>query len=320
MIDRNVLAAAMLAAGVGSTAAQPSVQVFGKIDSGYVNRIGTKTATGDKGLGEGAQSRLGVRGSEDLGGGMSAFFWLEHRFKSDTGESTAARFWQGQSIVGLKSPWGTVTLGRDYIPGYVEVQLAPDPFIHTGVSSMVAFSNGGIGTVRNDGALSYRFESGPFGFVAQRGRNANPNSASLPAPTTAETPVGASAWYRGGPVSLGYSYENPGGADDVWHFVSTRGAFGPVTLTAGYGRGETNTREERRSWLLGASMALGAGRLKAVYGELRNTSADAPVSRKMALGYNHNLSKRTFVYLNVARDREATADPNGADFGIQHNF
>ncbi|MDZ5455086.1 MULTISPECIES: porin [Azohydromonas] len=320
MCIKHVLSAVMLAAGAGLASAQSSVVLFGKIDSGYVNKIGTKTARGDKGLGEGAQSRFGLRGSENLGNGLSAFYWLENRFKSDTGELTTARFFQGQSILGLKGPWGTVTMGRDYIAGYVEVQMAPDPFIHTGVSSMVAFGNGNIGTVRNDGAISYKVESGPLSFVAQWARDTNPNSATLPGPLTAEHPVGASAWYQAGPLFLGYSYENPGGVHDVWHFAAMRAVLGPVTLSAGYGQGETNTQEERRSWVVGAHMPVGGGRLKVVYGDLRNTSASLPISRKMALGYNYNFSKRTFVYLNIARDRDATADRNGFDVGVQHNF
>ena len=71
----RILLTAGLAGGLaGSSLAQSSVTVFGKVDSGYVNKIGTATARGENGLGEGAQSRVGFRGTEDLGGGMKAFF------------------------------------------------------------------------------------------------------------------------------------------------------------------------------------------------------------------------------------------------------
>tara|TARA_B100001105_G_scaffold58079_1_gene44468 strand:+ start:5646 stop:6614 length:969 start_codon:yes stop_codon:yes gene_type:complete len=312
--------AAVCAALSGPAAAQSSVVVFGKIDSGYVNKIGTKAAKGENGLGEGAQSRVGFRGTEELGGGLKAFFWLEHRFRSDTGQTTAARFWQGQSILGLQGPWGSVSLGRDYIAGYVEVQMAPDPFIHTGVSSMVSFGNGNIGTVRNDGAVTYKIDRAGFGLQAQVANARNPNSATLPAADTAKHPTGLSASYRSGPVFVGYSYENPGGEHDHWHFAAAQATVGPVTLAGGYGQGRTNTLERRRSWIVGAFMPVGSGRLKAVYGDLRNTSGDATISRKYAVGYNHNLTRRSFLYANFARDTQATADRNGVDIGMQHNF
>jgi predicted porin len=72
-------------------------------------------------------SRLGFRGREDLGGGMSAVFTLESGFDPSTGASlqgTAAadygqitaptRFWGREIHVGLRSAWGGVTLGRQY--------------------------------------------------------------------------------------------------------------------------------------------------------------------------------------------------------------
>lgn len=317
---KNLLSAVAATCSVGIAAAQSSVTVFGKLDSGYVNKIGSKMARGDNGMGEGAQSRIGFRGTEDLGSGLSAFFWLEHRLRSNTGESTAVRFWQGQSIVGLKGGWGNVSFGRDYVAGYVEVQMTPDPFIHTGVSSMVAFSNGNIGTVRNDGAVTYKLDVGTFGLQAQVANANSPNSTILPAPMTVKRPKGLSLTYRAGPVYLGYAYEDPGGRHDHWHFATARTEVGAVTLAGGYGRGRTDALEKRRSWIVGAHLSTSSGRLKLVYGDLENTSGHQKISRKYAVGYNHHLSKRSFLYVNVARDTEAWADKTGMDIGLQHNF
>ncbi len=317
----RILLTAGLAGGLaGSSLAQSSVTVFGKVDSGYVNKIGTATARGENGLGEGAQSRVGFRGTEDLGGGMKAFFWLEQRFRSDTGGLTAARFFQGQSIVGLQGNWGSVSLGRDYIAGYVEVQMAPDPFIHTGVASMVAFSNGNVGTVRNDGAITYKFDRSGFNLQLQRANAVSPNSTTLPAPATPNNPVGLSASYRSGQWFAGYAYENPGGVNDVWNFFAVQAPLGPLTLAGGYGQGRANNLEKRRTYIVSAFMPTSTGRFKVAFGDLKNTSADLAISRKFAVGYNHNLSKRTFLYLNVARDQVPIADKMGFDVGVQHNF
>ncbi|MBW8315741.1 MAG: porin, partial [Hydrogenophaga sp.] len=68
-------------------------------------------------LGEGAQSRFGFRGVEDLGQGMKVSFALENRFRSNSGELTAVRFFQGQAILAIEGGWGRVALGRDYVAG-----------------------------------------------------------------------------------------------------------------------------------------------------------------------------------------------------------
>lgn len=317
MWDRKHLLAVLLMNGfAGLAAAQPSVTLFGKIDSAYVKKIGSP----NKILDEGAQSRFGLRGTEDLGGGLSAFFWLENRFKSDTGQQNGVRFFQGQSILGLKGNWGSVAVGRDYVAGYIEAQIVADPFIHTGVSSMVLTGTGGIGTVRNDGALTYQYKNPNFSFSAQRANAVEPNSATLPAPLTREHPVSLSASYRYGSLYAAYSYDNPGGINDQWQFATVQAPVGPVTLSAGYGRGEANNASKRRSWIVGAFMPIGVGRFKIAYGSLKNTSTDAKLMDKFAIGYNHNLSKRTFAYLNLARDQRVLTSKGGFDVGIQHNF
>ena len=58
-------------------------------------------------------SRFGFRGSEDLGGGMAAIFNLESGINIDTGaQANATKFFDRASYVGLKTNWGTVTMGR----------------------------------------------------------------------------------------------------------------------------------------------------------------------------------------------------------------
>jgi predicted porin len=88
--------------------------------------------------GVGMGSRFGVRGSEDLGGGMRAIFTLEHRLDVTDGDTSGAtgtaggaatnggatgkadatntKFWNGQAWVGLSTSWGQVTAGRQYTP------------------------------------------------------------------------------------------------------------------------------------------------------------------------------------------------------------
>lgn len=316
---KNTLKLTALSAGLllsGHAQAQSNVTLFGKVDAGLVRAIGTGTTT----LGEGAQSRFGVRGTEDLGEGLKASFWIEHRFRSDTGAQTAVRFFQGQSIVALEGGWGKVSLGRDYVAGYTEVQITPDPFIHTGVSSLVSVGTGGIGTVRNDGAITYKNQLGAVGFALQTASAVNPNSTTLPAPSTLDRPVNGYLSYQAGPVYIGWSHENPGGANDNWNFVAARYVIDRWTLSTGLGSGKDNTSHERKSAMVGAAFKTASGRIKLSYGQLKNNTTGTDLTRKMAIGYNHDLSKRTFVYANLAHDKAAATQKNGFDVGLQHNF
>ena len=119
--------------------AQSSFTVYGLIDQALEWSNPTKNAANEQrgssgwrvvnGVSNG--SRFGIRGSEDLGGGLKAIFAIETRFDADTGEITGSRarpadpadpasgklkFWNAQSWVGLDSQWGRLTAGRQYVP------------------------------------------------------------------------------------------------------------------------------------------------------------------------------------------------------------
>ena len=118
---------AALAASAPFASAQSSVQVFGIIDAGILSQ--TNTATSKK-----SQTRLetsgirqsvwGLKGSEDLGNGLKAFFNLESHFDTDNGKihstgdsnQTGTILFRRQANVGLSGDWGSVILGRQYGP------------------------------------------------------------------------------------------------------------------------------------------------------------------------------------------------------------
>ncbi|REE07095.1 putative porin [Paraburkholderia sp. BL27I4N3] len=120
----------ILSLSTGFTYAQSNVTLYGIIDSGlnYTNNVQTaKTATGLKGghqiaMIEGGSaglqgSRWGLKGSEDLGGGLKALFLLESGFYSNNGVlNQGGAMFGRQAYVGLGNPVGTLTLGRQYDP------------------------------------------------------------------------------------------------------------------------------------------------------------------------------------------------------------
>lgn len=140
--------------GAGTAAAQSSVTLFGVMDtsvSGYWNEsqgpFGNKYTTSQTVLTNSAynSSRLGFRGTEDLGGGLSAGFWLEAGINSDDGSgagSGGALQFNRRSTVSLSGAFGEVRLGRDYTPTYWNDNLF-DPFGVNGVgTSLISTANG----------------------------------------------------------------------------------------------------------------------------------------------------------------------------------
>ncbi|MGM3411563.1 porin [Ralstonia holmesii] len=124
---RTIRTALLVASGLGlcttGARAQSSVTLYGLLDSGvtYASKVAGTNGTGARiGVDSGnlQQSRWGMRGTEDLGGGMKAIFILEGGITLDNGASTQGGLPLGRtSVVGLSGNFGTVQLGRrkDYI-------------------------------------------------------------------------------------------------------------------------------------------------------------------------------------------------------------
>lgn len=152
---------ALAALGLASAAsAQSTVTLFGVLDSGvslYQNESrnasgstakASRTVLSDNGT---TTSRLGFRGTEDLGGGLSANFWLEAAIFVDDGTTGANvanagpavnGFFSRRSTVSLAGPFGEIRLGRDFTPTNWNDSVF-DPFTNVGAgASLIATANG----------------------------------------------------------------------------------------------------------------------------------------------------------------------------------
>ena len=140
-------------ATAGAASAQDTVTVFGILDatiSSYQNQarfpLGNTVTTSQTVLTNSGynSSRLGFRGSEDLGGGLIGSFWLEAAINNDTGDGSAsgALAFQRRSTVSLSSDFGELRLGRDYTPTYWSDELF-NPFAANGVgTSLISTASG----------------------------------------------------------------------------------------------------------------------------------------------------------------------------------
>jgi len=115
-MKKSLLALAALGTFAGAANAQSSVTLYGIVDAGFVynnNSAGNKLYSTSAGNLQG--DRWGLRGTEDLGGGLKALFVLENGFNAFTGKLNQGGDEFGrQAYVGLSSQFGTVTLGRQY--------------------------------------------------------------------------------------------------------------------------------------------------------------------------------------------------------------
>jgi predicted porin len=117
-MKQKIIAALLFCSG--SAFAQSSVTLYGLMDAGvtYTNNVSTSTSHGAavqfiSGSSQG--DRWGLKGSEDLGGGLKTVFVLEGGFVLSNGELGQGGLLFGrQAYVGLSSNWGTLTLGRQY--------------------------------------------------------------------------------------------------------------------------------------------------------------------------------------------------------------
>lgn len=166
-----IVAATMLSCATAATA-QSSVTLFGVVDVGvsyyraksdFYNNTAlpvlppaiapggvtkSQTALSNSNV---SNSRLGFRGTEDLGGGLAAGFWLESGTTPDNGATGVASF-NRRSTVSLSGPFGEVRLGRDFTPTFWNDSVF-SPFSTIGVGANVVSTVGtNLQVVRGPGS------------------------------------------------------------------------------------------------------------------------------------------------------------------------
>jgi predicted porin len=355
-MKKSLIALAVMAAA-GAASAQSSVTLFGIVDAGFGYGKGSVTKRYQMINSGYNSSRLGFRGTEDLGGGMSASFWLEAGVNNDNGTGAATNTnnqasggalagmngsqgltFNRRSTVSLAGNWGEMRLGRDYTPQFWNLTVF-DPFGTNGVGTNQMLNSiiTGVTAVRASNSYGYFLPRNLGGFYGQvqyyQGENPTPGATDKDG-----TGIGARLGFASGPfnVALGLSRTEYAAGDVNQNNLGGQWDFGMAKLMGQISRDE-NGAVEGRGWLIGGLVPVGAGEIRVAFSEYRTDlglgGAD-PKSRKFALGYVHNLSKRTAVYTTVARVRNsggaaqalggsttgANTSSNGFDLGVRHSF
>ena len=332
-MQKHLLALAALMAVTCTVSAQSTVTVYGQLDQGLIKgNGGTATNPGGLGtseawtLGQASTSRLGFRGNEDLGGGLSTQFQIEHRFNPDTGAVNSANsFWNGRSFIQLTAKaLGSVYLGREYTPAYW-VQIKSDPFGNDGVGqagSAALWGNYATPDAVGNGTRasnSVGYKTPDFGGLTAAA------AVGLSETTGLGRVQSFNAEYAAGPLYAGLGYEQVSdGSNDGRGVLSVALHYnlGFVKPIAYYAQGKTDANGDTKAQvvMLGATAPLGAGVLKAMYFKL-DSDIDARDRSKFGLGYNHSLSKRTTLYVDLGQARQTGLTSNTAyALGVKHVF
>lgn len=347
-MKKSLIALAVLAAASGAAMAQSSVTLFGIVDAG-VGRVsgGGNSVTGLTNSGI-ASSRLGFRGVEDLGGGLSAGFWLEGGMSNDTGTGAGGGAagpgfeFKRRSTISLMGNFGEVRLGRELTVGYVN-STAADVFGDNGVGASIGKNHfAGVIETRKGNGISYILPSnlgGIYGQVQYVFGEAQSNAAY----DKVGDYFGARVGYRNGPLDTAIAFAKGRGAtaaQDADQFnIFASYDLGVVKPFIGFNqeKNKADVQTKFQSYLLGLTAPVGPGTVRLSYNHVDQKNSDNDAN-KLAVGYVYDLSKRTALYGSYAHVNNKGAatfgatpggltfatpagkNVNGYEFGVRHSF
>ena len=312
-MKRSLLLAALATLASTAAMAQSSVTVYGRLNA----TVERQDANGVKSWQEvNNASRIGFKGTEDLGGGMFAGFQLEHGFNVDTGSQSQSRFWARQSEVHLGSKTaGMLRLGNMTSEAYYATADYVSLHNHdTGTSSDAFYAYLG----RNTNKISYRTPD-MAGFTAEAG-------VQLAETSGLGRIFDVAVNYGAGPLHVGLGYEKSRTANQI--AVSALYELGAFTVGGYYQRDKNGLLvggDTRNTWRLSGMYTMGAGEFHANFGAAGDyKNASNTDATQWTLGYNHNLSKRTKVYTFYTKISDDSGlyggDFSSLAFGVRHNF
>ena len=292
-------------------------------------------------------SLLGVRGTEDLGGGLKAFFQLETAFRLD---QAGTGFANRNSGVGLQGGWGSFLLGRWDSPFKVAT-IAVDPFGDLTIGG-ITVANNDQGNFDNRFANVMQYWSPSFGGFAFRLAGTTDETRTA---TTKPVNMAANVTFTRGPVYAFLAYEEH---KDITATVRKEEgvagggsfAFGPVKIGGLYEEFKRNPPSgdgfhKRKSWMANVVWTVGnnqfiyqhqesEGGNRAVVDAVTLAVATRAECDVDSLGYQYNFSRRTFFLAQYVKvDNNATgscgsgqfgsaagSDPQGFSLGLRHVF
>ena len=362
---RRTLAFVALVLGAAGVAAQSpqvakevtgdSLNFFGIVDIALSYGTGSIADLTQLASGRSSTSRWGVRGFQDLGGGIAAGFGLEGQIHVDTGGigttnvhnqpgGTTDALFGRRSTVSLMDFWGELRLGRDFTSIFRNRDDV-DPFGTTGVGANLAdtLTIDGPTATRASNMVGYFLPPSLGGFFgeAQYFMGENARISGQPNVDDGDGYAGRLGWAGGGfavaVAGMRTRFAQTATTGDI-EAINVGASYDcqVVKISAGYYHDEVKQISPLTAtgWLVGVTAPIGATLLKASYSSYGTDAAGDPRGDKVAMGFLYSLSKRTAAYgtyaylrnkggasyvLNgsiTAPDRHSS----GFDLGLKHSF
>lgn len=316
-MKKNLIALSALALACGAVQAQSNVTLYGNIDLGLLTQSNVKANESTELYNAGiSPSYWGLRGSEDLGGGLKANFNLESHFSADTGAGVGGMF-RRQANVGFSSAsMGTVTLGVQFSPAVLAFAATDPRGLRENFSGLYpwAYNSGALNaanSTNNDvgvflhNAISYSKAIGPVNLAI--GYSVAENNAAVP---TGGAMLALGATYSG-PLTVSGAYQKTdyaGSSNELSSVYSLGAGYTMGALT-----GKVNYLKAREKSLAGVDVTdvgvLGLGLdwklaanntlMFAVYSGKDSKTAVASKTTSFVLSDEYALSKRTTLYGQV---------------------
>jgi len=334
-MKKSLIALAVLAAS-GASFAQSSVTLYGLADvwvgSVKTETAGVSTSTTQMTSGGVSTSRWGLKGSEDLGGGLTANFLLEQGFALDSGTATAGQAFSRQSYVGFSGGFGEVKFGKVWT-AYDDVSGASDGMFDSGALAPMNIVFKSTGYSGNPGNTIYYATPAMGGFGAAVSYSLDEKVAAAAAVTSLNVTYGA------GPVAVQFGYQS----EDITNTVALPedqnflrlGAtydFGMAVAKLTYGRVNNlgnATGVDTTEYQIGVDVPVSPALTVSASYAKSDDSQPAAVFEQSRKGFGiaaaYSLSKRTFLYTGYTRNNfsmPAAGDDTVSAFavGVQHKF
>ena len=324
-MKKTILALAVLGTFAGVASAQSGLTLSGQVDAGVVRENGDWTMRGAAS----SRNNISFSGREDLGNGLAAGFYLNHRFDITSGtvnsaptRAGATQFWR-QGWVQLDSAFGDIRLGRMLGP-LQDFNGRYEPW--DGGDTVASVHTGGLvaGSVdsRYSDSIYYRTPSfGGFKLHAMIASSDDQGTGPVD-----ERPAGIGGEFKSGPISAALAY------DRNQQDLKTIGAYGKYDFGVAaamfqYERADNldgSFDDKGTRWSVGATAPLGAAILKIGYGQQNDKIVNNDKVKKFGIGAEYYLSKRTFLYSDLAKLKgDSLSDDQEKvrfDVGVSHKF
>jgi len=348
-MKKSIVALAVLGSFAGMAAAQSSVTLFGVVDlaARYTKANGNdvKQLSNDGS----SSSRLGVRGIEDLGGGLKAGFWLESALSADTGTTDATRFWARRATVSLMGEFGEVRLGR----GKTSTRLVIDDFdvysttglgdvtrvyqTFPGAATLPATPTALDNINRADNQAQYFLPGNIGGFYGS-------GEAAAGEGVDGKKSFGGRIGYKVDALNVAAGYQTTDIRGSKYKLASLGGSydFGMVKVSALLSQIKLNSLKQSIVTVGAVVPVTASSAFTAQFSSASTNGAADALTRTAGdakfytVGYQYNLSKRTALYSTVSlidngglanfkiQSNAVTGVPNGRsggfDVGVKHSF